>query len=204
MERHKGIAVQERRGKKRRWVFGEKIIELPPQFKFRRNIAVQTFQIADNLEGRWESLYDESNTVLIAPLTKRGKLVLVEIFRYPLHNTCLELPGGEVRKRETMQSAARRELREETGYSSREDLIYLGRGPLYSGGANGLYYIFALRNCMKTHEPELDPVEKTADLNVKLFSPGELFKQIMNDNRGYHIDPQVYHALLMLILSGMI
>lgn len=113
MERHKGITVQqEQNGVKKSWVFGEKIIELPAQLKFIRNIAVQTFQLADNQEGRWESLYNENDTVLIAPLTKKRELVLVEIFRYPLHNTCLELPGGEVRERETMQSAARRELEE--------------------------------------------------------------------------------------------
>jgi ADP-ribose pyrophosphatase len=48
-----------------------------------------------------------------------GDVVLVEQYRVPLGRTCLELPAGLVGDREageTVESSARRELEEETGY----------------------------------------------------------------------------------------
>jgi ADP-ribose pyrophosphatase len=62
-----------------------------------------------------------SGVVIIVPITNDGNVVLVEQFRPAIGRTILELPAGLVgdevgQEAEAMESAARRELIEETGY----------------------------------------------------------------------------------------
>jgi ADP-ribose pyrophosphatase len=52
------------------------------------------------------------------PLTKEGRIVMVEQFRYPLQKKLLELPAGKLDKGEDPLVCAVRELEEETGYKS--------------------------------------------------------------------------------------
>ena len=58
--------------------------------------------------------------VSIAAVTADGRFVLVRQHRHGIGDVTLETAGGFVDEGETPQLAARRELREETGYSLRE------------------------------------------------------------------------------------
>ena len=56
---------------------------------------------------------------MIVAIDGEGQLLLVEQYRVPLGRTCLELPAGLVGDEsagESIATAARRELEEETGY----------------------------------------------------------------------------------------
>ncbi len=71
--------------------------------------------------GTWE--YAERNggigAAVIVAIDAEGHLLLVEQYRVPLGRPCLELPAGLVGDEsagESIASAARRELEEETGY----------------------------------------------------------------------------------------
>ena len=55
----------------------------------------------------------------VVALTPRNEVVLVRQFRAGTRSITLEIPGGSVEKGESAARAARRELREETGYSAR-------------------------------------------------------------------------------------
>ena len=75
------------------------------------------------VKGTWE--YTErvgvSGIVGIVPVTDAGELVMVEQFRMPLGRRVVELPAGlagdiEGQRDEALESAAARELEEETGY----------------------------------------------------------------------------------------
>lgn len=80
-------------------------------------------------EGRWESIYSrEKPTVLIAPITTQGKIVLLEMFRFPIENWIFELPGGEPEFNEIFIDVAQRELIEETGYKTIEPFEKLTQG----------------------------------------------------------------------------
>jgi len=58
--------------------------------------------------------------VAVIPLLDDGRLVLVRQFRYPIGRTIIEFPAGKLDAGESTLECARRELREETGYSARE------------------------------------------------------------------------------------
>lgn len=71
-------------------------------------------------EGKWEYVSRARNVnaaVIVA--VDDGHIVLVEQYRFPLKALCLELPAGLVgddEEGEAVETAAARELEEETGY----------------------------------------------------------------------------------------
>ena len=59
-----------------------------------------------------------NGAVCVIPLTDKGEVVCVRQYRYALARTMLEIPAGKLdSKDEIPEEAARRELREETGFS---------------------------------------------------------------------------------------
>jgi ADP-ribose pyrophosphatase len=56
--------------------------------------------------------------VVVIPLFKDGSVLLERQFRYPLNRVFLEFPAGKIDPGEDHLLCAKRELREETGYSA--------------------------------------------------------------------------------------
>ena len=56
--------------------------------------------------------------VLMVPILADGRLVLERQFRYPVGRVILEFPAGKIDPDETPLATARRELREEAGYTA--------------------------------------------------------------------------------------
>ncbi|NBC16013.1 MAG: NUDIX domain-containing protein [Bacteroidetes bacterium] len=63
--------------------------------------------------------------VNIIPVTPDGQLVFIEQYRHGTEAVTLEVPGGMVDPDETPAEAARREMREETGYDT-DEIVYIG------------------------------------------------------------------------------
>lgn len=63
-------------------------------------------------------IVERPEVVSVLPLDDEGKVVLVRQYRYAAGKEVLEIPAGVVGKGESAEEAARRELREETGYDA--------------------------------------------------------------------------------------
>jgi ADP-ribose pyrophosphatase len=58
--------------------------------------------------------------VMVIPLLDDGRVVLERQYRHPIGHVMVEFPAGKLDPGEDRLDCARRELREETGYSARE------------------------------------------------------------------------------------
>ena len=63
--------------------------------------------------------------VIVFPLTTGGKVIAVEHFRFGANDWVLEVPGGNVEGKKTIEKTAREELEQETGYTS-DNIIPVG------------------------------------------------------------------------------
>jgi len=71
--------------------------------------------------------------VAIVPMTEEGKVIMERQFRYPLDAVITEIPAGKLDSpSEDRLEAAKRELREETGYSADE---WINLGDYYPSAA---------------------------------------------------------------------
>ncbi|MBQ4493502.1 MAG: NUDIX domain-containing protein [Elusimicrobiaceae bacterium] len=52
----------------------------------------------------------------VVPITKEGKIIFVEQYRYPVGKITLEIPAGKLKPKQTPLACAKAELAEETGY----------------------------------------------------------------------------------------
>ena len=72
--------------------------------------------------GRWEYVSRSGSTNAVVVLAEHdGKIILIEQYRVPVGGRCLELPAGLVGdedKDATVEEAAIKELKEETGFTA--------------------------------------------------------------------------------------
>ncbi len=103
-------------------------------------------------------------------------VVLIKQFRHGTKEVTIEIPGGMIDKSESPETAARRELLEETGFSS-DEFVLLGKSHPNPAIQNNTIYHYLALNCEKTHETSFDehenigtisfPVDEIKDLILK-------------------------------------
>jgi len=80
-------------------------------------LKVQTDEIVlSNSKKSIREFILHPGAALVIPETKKGELLFIKQFRYPLKQIFLELPAGKIDKGEKPIDTAKRELREEVGY----------------------------------------------------------------------------------------
>lgn len=124
-------------------------------------------------------------SVLAIAITKEGKVVLVEQYRHPIQQQSIEFPGGFIDENETPETAVKRELFEETGYSFTQ-YYYLGKTYSNPGVLDNVTHMFVAIGGEKTGEQSLDDNEeinimfKTLE-EVKVMVENYQIKQSMHE-----------------------
>jgi ADP-ribose pyrophosphatase len=109
-----------------------------------------------------------SQFIAVVALTKTGKVVIAKQYRPGPEAVFYELPGGIVDKDEDIAKAALRELSEETGYTSDDELYYLGKA-CRDAYTNDINHYFLAANCYKYREAHPDDGEfvEVEEITVK-------------------------------------
>ena len=106
--------------------------------------------------------------ISVIPITPEGEVVMVRQYRHGVREILLEIPGGLMDPQDPdPETAAKRELQEETGYTS--DSVTL-IGSLYPQPAvqSNRYHIFLAENALKTSETNFDEGEDLETVLVPL------------------------------------
>jgi ADP-ribose pyrophosphatase len=73
----------------------------------------------DGFEIR-RAIVQHDGSAVMMPVDAKGRVLLVRQYRLPAQSSLWELPAGRVDPGETVLKAARRELKEETGYKAKK------------------------------------------------------------------------------------
>lgn len=120
---------------------------------------------------------DSPEWINIIPITKDGKIVMIEQYRHGIDEITLEVPGGLVDENEEPAKAAQRECIEETGYAGPEDAELIGINQPNPAFLNNLCYSYVWHDCEKKYEQKLDGNE---DINVVLVPVDKAKELILN------------------------
>ena len=122
------------------------------------------------------SLIEAVDWVNVIALTRDDHVVLIRQYRVGTAKVCLEIPGGMVDDGEDPQTAAARELAEETGYSAQRWEL-LGRVAPNPALQNNTLHSYLALDAERTHEPRLEGSEVVTVETVPLRDVTELLRR---------------------------
>jgi ADP-ribose pyrophosphatase len=153
-------------------------------------------------QGGWEFSQRANCTgiVVIIAMTVDKKVILIKQFRPPVNRYCIEFPAGLVndrlhRTKESMATAARRELLEETGYKAQKIAKVL-TGPVSPGSSADLMTLFLAEGLSKVNEGGGDHTEDIEVCEVPFTRIIGWLKKM--EHQGCLVDPKVYAGLYFL------
>lgn len=140
-------------------------------------IITRKYTLPNGKESVWDLLYNGDRTVATLCLTPDNTVLLVRQYRPGPGLVLDEMPGGYVDDGEEPLDAARRELREESGYEG--DMELVGSTWLSSTAITQRFVAIA-RNCRKVSEPQeedgeyIEPITKSLDEFIKQVRNGAM------------------------------
>jgi ADP-ribose pyrophosphatase len=150
--------------------------------------------------GRWEyaERTNASSAVIIVAVTPEDRVLFVEQYRHPVQCASIEMPAGlvgDLGEAESVETAAQRELLEETGWDAGR-IEYLMAGPSSSGMSNEMIAFVRAHDLRRVtegggDESEQITVHEVPRTDVARWLHGKLLE-------GYSIDPKLYAGLYFL------
>ena len=149
--------------------------------------------------GGWEYATRPKTTgiVGIIAVTDAGELLLIEQHRPPVNATVIEIPAGLAgdiagSEGEPLAEAAKRELREETGYTARR-MKQVAAGASSAGITDEIITLFLATGLRKVEEAKGDGGEQITTRLVPLHKVEGWLKR--QQRAGKQVDLKVYAAL---------
>ena len=143
-------------------------------------------QMFDGSTGIFEML-KRANTAMVIAITTEGKIIITDEEqpgRPPFYGT----PGGRLEENEDPEEGAKRELLEETGYTSDSWLLWKEVSPVHK--IDWTIYTYIARNCQKVAEPHLDAGEK---ISIKEVTFEEFLEIVFHEK---FRDLEMRHSIL--------
>ncbi|MBI4685739.1 MAG: NUDIX hydrolase [Nitrospirae bacterium] len=150
-----------------------------------------TYRNSSGLLRNWEvaERVDCDGVVAIVPVTENGDVLLIRQFRPAVNKYVIEFPAGLNDKGEALEDAARRELREETGYLTKE-LTFLVQGPLSSGLSSEILTVYLAKGLEMADFKQQD---ETEDIEVLRIPIGDLSGKLsLLEAAGNFIDLKIF------------
>ena len=157
---------------------------MPEKWKLKKSTPLNDYRIFSTKkkstvspkDGTVHDFYvvDAPDWVNIIAVTPAGEIVLIKQFRHGTGEITLEIPGGMVDPGESPAECARRELLEETGFTSTqwEQIGCVRPNPAFMSNS---CYTFLASGCERTSEPSFDTTE---DIETLLVAPQEIKQYI--------------------------
>lgn len=143
-----------------------------------RVIKVQVDEVTlPNGKKATRELVKHPGAVAIIPITREGKIVMVEQYRKPLERSIIEIPAGKLEPGEKPAFTATRELEEETGYGAvhLEKIRSFATSP---GFADEVIHLFVARDLYKIAQPaSLDEDEFVEIVEVSIEEAERLVEE---------------------------
>lgn len=159
---------------KMRW----KVLEEKEVFKVKKRLSI-TVQKVKLPNGKIVDDYYQVHfpkSVVIVARTQEKKFILVKHYLHGFRKESIVLVGGQVEGRETPLKAAKRELLEETGYTS-DDWLPLGSIIPHVNQVCGKVHFFFADKARKTAKPASKDLE---DMKVIFKNEKEIVDSIRN------------------------
>jgi ADP-ribose pyrophosphatase len=113
--------------------------------------------------------FKQNDYVSILAYTKNKKFLLVKQYRPAIEKFTLEIPGGLVDKREKPINAAKRELKEETGYYAKK-IVHLGSFYVDVGRLENKIHCYFAKNLIISKDFNKEPDLEIIEVNLYEFS----------------------------------
>ncbi len=158
--------------------------------KFLRSMNIR-YRDSKGKVRDWEA-FDRPNcngVVVIVPVTAKGEAVLIRQFRPAVNGYVMEFPAGLNDKGESLEEAAKRELREETGYSAKE-MVFLAEGPVSSGSTSEILTVYLAKGL---EFKGIDKKDETEDIEVLNIPIPEFYGKLSRmEKEGNKVDLKVF------------
>ena len=142
------------------------------------HIVEETVELPNKEEAKWYC-HQTPDAVIIIPQTAEGKYVLQRNYKHGSRKIITEFCAGMIDEGESPETAAKRELLEETGYTA-TNWIKLGESYASPTSTAMKYHYFLAVDTQKTQDPELEAAEQIETFEVP--HKALLFKTLSENN----------------------